>query len=56
MNPLDTEELKESDFNDAVILLNEYLSIKKQIDLYRSYLKKFGITVAELTLFMQKQE
>lgn len=37
-------------FDDWMFLMNDGVLIN------RSYLKKFGITVAELTLFMQKQE
>ncbi|MCY4035070.1 MAG: DUF3833 domain-containing protein [Hyphomicrobiales bacterium] len=37
-------------FDDWMFLMNDGILIN------RSYLKKFGITVAELTLFMQKQE
>lgn len=36
-------------FDDWMFLMNDGILIN------RSYLKKFGITVAELTLFMQKQ-
>ena len=36
-------------FDDWMIMMNDGVLIN------RSYLKKFGITVAELTLFMQKQ-
>jgi len=37
-------------FDDWMFLMNDGVLIN------RSYLKKFGITVAELTLFMQKQD
>ncbi len=37
-------------FDDWMFLMNDGILIN------RSYLKKFGITVAELTLFMQKQD
>jgi len=37
-------------FDDWMFLMNDGVLIN------RSYLKKFGVTVAELTLFMQKQE
>ena len=37
-------------FDDWMFLMNDGVLIN------RSYLKKFGFTVAELTLFMQKQE
>jgi len=37
-------------FDDWMFLMNDGILIN------RSYLKKFGFTVAELTLFMQKQE
>jgi len=37
-------------FDDWMFLMNDGVLIN------RSYLKKFGLTVAELTLFMQKQE
>lgn len=37
-------------FDDWMFLMNDGVLIN------RSYLKKFGITVAELTIFMQKQE
>lgn len=37
-------------FDDWMFLMNDGVLIN------RSYLKKFGITMAELTLFMQKQE
>ena len=37
-------------FDDWMFLMNDGVLVN------RSYLKKFGITVAELTLFMQKQE
>lgn len=37
-------------FDDWMYLMNDGVLIN------RSYLKKFGITMAELTLFMQKQE
>jgi len=37
-------------FDDFMFLMNDGVLIN------RSYLKKFGFTVAELTLFMQKQD
>lgn len=37
-------------FDDWMFMMNDGVLIN------RSYLKKFGLTVAELTLFMQKQE
>lgn len=37
-------------FDDWMFLMNDGVLVN------RSYLKKFGITVAELTLFMQKQD
>jgi len=37
-------------FDDWMFLMNDGVLVN------RSYLKKFGITMAELTLFMQKQE
>lgn len=37
-------------FDDWMFLMNDGVLIN------RSYLKKFGVTVAELTLFMQKQD
>lgn len=37
-------------FDDWMFLMNDGILIN------RSYLKKFGVTVAELTLFMQKQD
>lgn len=37
-------------FDDWMFLMNDGILVN------RSYLKKFGVTVAELTLFMQKQD
>ncbi|HCQ71641.1 MAG TPA: DUF3833 domain-containing protein, partial [Rhodospirillaceae bacterium] len=37
-------------FDDWMFLMNDGVLIN------RSYLKKFGLTVGELTLFMQKQD
>jgi len=37
-------------FDDWMFLMNDGVLVN------RSYIKKFGITVAELTLFMQKQD
>ena len=43
---------------DEISILNLLLKAKEYLIylLNRSYFKKFGITVAELTLFMQKQD